>query len=171
MVISALFGAHLLANDVTLAWDPAPIPNVAGYNLYYGTISGAYAQKIEVGNSTSAIVPNLTEGRTYFFAVTDYNALGAESTPSNEISFTIPFPRPAASFGRSEHSNRSDEEQLDQQRRQRREWPQFLHSATTSGLTPRTTRLLKNMDEIDQRHSLHGGSIEAAAYARLCRGL
>jgi Fibronectin type III domain len=175
LVIPLLSGAHILADNVMLAWDPAPVPNLAGYNLYYGTVSGAYAQKIEIGNSTSVSVPNLSEGWTYFFAVTAYNALGTESPPSNEISFTVPSPTHAASSAQREHhnqnSNRGDEEQLDQQRQQRHQWPRFLHPATSPGLTPRTTRLLNHIDEIDQRHSLHGGSIEAAAYARWCRGL
>ncbi len=165
MVIPSFCGAHILADIVTLAWDPAPVPSLAGYNLYYGTVTGAYAQKIAVGNSISVSVPNLTEGWTYFFAVTAYNALGAESAPSSEISFTVPF----STGGHNKNSNRSDEDQPHRQPQQHHRGSRSPHAATTPGLTPKTTRLLKHGNAIDHRDSLHGASIEAAAYARWCR--
>jgi hypothetical protein len=75
-------------SSVALAWDPDT--NAAGYYLYYGTASRSYAQRIAVGNATTATVPNLSAGQTYFFAVTAYNTTG-ESTPSNEVTYTTPF--------------------------------------------------------------------------------
>jgi len=78
------------APTVTLKWDPNPGSNIAGYRLYYGTSSRAYTQKLDIGNSTTTLVSNLAEGRTYFFAVTAYNA-AAESSPSNEVSYTVPL--------------------------------------------------------------------------------
>ena len=35
-----LLPASALAGEVTLAWDPAADPNVAGYRLYYGYDEG-----------------------------------------------------------------------------------------------------------------------------------
>lgn len=79
----------------TLSWS-APITNtdgtqltdLAGYIIYYGPSSGHYTNSIDVGNSTSYILNNLTTG-TYYFAVTAYNMAGYESTFSNEASKTI----------------------------------------------------------------------------------
>jgi hypothetical protein len=82
--------------SVTLAWDPSPEPNLAGYRLKYGTSSGSYTQTLEIGNTTTATVPNLSEGGTYFFVVTAVNSSSLESIPSNEVSFTIAANQPPA---------------------------------------------------------------------------
>ena len=78
------------AAGVTLAWDPASSPNIAGYRLHSGTTSGVYSQTIELGNATSTLVSNLATGKTYFFVVTAYNTMGVESAPSNEVSYLAP---------------------------------------------------------------------------------
>jgi Fibronectin type III domain len=75
--------------QVTLAWQPSPDPDVAGYNVYCGVTSGAYESKITVTN-TLATIPNLLEGSTYYFAVTAFKAGGVESVPSNEVSYVVP---------------------------------------------------------------------------------
>jgi hypothetical protein len=84
--------------SVTLAWNPDPDPNLAGYRLYCGTGRGVYTQRIEIGKATTTSVSNLAAGRTYFFAVTVYNTAYMESPPSNEVSYTVPAstrtPRP-----------------------------------------------------------------------------
>jgi hypothetical protein len=84
--------------SVTLAWNPDPDPNLAGYRLYCGTRRGVYTQRIEIGKATTTSVSNLAVGRTYFFAVTVYNTAYMESPPSNEVSYTVPAsthtPRP-----------------------------------------------------------------------------
>lgn len=77
---------------VTLAWDPSPGPDIAGYKIYYGTASGDYSQVITVGNTTNATVSGLVEGSTYYFAATAYNSFDLESEPCEEISYTVPTP-------------------------------------------------------------------------------
>ncbi|HEY5743597.1 MAG TPA: PA14 domain-containing protein [Terrimicrobiaceae bacterium] len=74
--------------SATLAWNASSGGNVSGYKVYYGTTSGSRGQSLEVGNVTSAIVPNLNPATRYFFSVTTYNAGGLESVPSNEVSHT-----------------------------------------------------------------------------------
>lgn len=76
----------LAASSVTLAWDPPSRADIAGYRVYYGTASGSYPQIINVGNTTTATVSNLAPGQTYYFVVTDYDSLGLESVPSNQVS-------------------------------------------------------------------------------------
>lgn len=82
--------------SVTLAWNPDPDPNLAGYRLYCGTRRGVYTQRIEVGKTTTTSVSNLVAGRTYFFAVTVYNTAYMESPPSNEVSYRVPASTAAA---------------------------------------------------------------------------
>jgi len=75
----------LFAKSISFAWNPGPSNLVSGYILYYGTYSGNYSQSINVGLTTSATVSDLSEGETYFFVVTAYNASGTQSLPSNQV--------------------------------------------------------------------------------------
>ncbi len=92
LIILVCSAFEVEAAGVTLAWDPASSPNIAGYRLHSGTTSGVYSQTIELGNATSTLVSNLVTGKTYFFVVTAYNTMGVESTPSNEVSYLAPSP-------------------------------------------------------------------------------
>jgi hypothetical protein len=74
--------------QIRLGWDPNPEPDVAGYRLYYGTASGTYTHRINVGNATTYTAHGLSYGATYYFAVTAYNQSG-ESGYSNEVSGMI----------------------------------------------------------------------------------
>ena len=83
--LNALRAAH-----VTLAWDANPEPDVAGYRVYYSTVSGSYANVIEVGSALSAELSDLQAGTTYYFAVTAYNTADLESPHSDELSYSVP---------------------------------------------------------------------------------
>ncbi|MEW6001773.1 MAG: PKD domain-containing protein [Nitrospirota bacterium] len=94
-IVSILYSSTLLADDVTLFWDPpttnedgTPLTDLSGYKIYYGTGSGNYSNVVNVGNVTSYTVLNLTGGVTYYFAATAYNIYGNESKYSNEVSKT-----------------------------------------------------------------------------------
>jgi hypothetical protein len=73
-----------LPHDVNLAWDPSPATSLAGYRLYSGAASRHYSSRVDVGNQTTYTLTGLGEG-PYYFAVTAYDALGAESGYSNEV--------------------------------------------------------------------------------------
>jgi hypothetical protein len=77
------------SQSVTLAWDPNPETDIAGYRVKYGTAPGSYVQSIDIGNTTTATIPNLAEGSTYYFVVTARNTSASESAPSNEVSITV----------------------------------------------------------------------------------
>jgi hypothetical protein len=81
---------HVHGASVTLAWDPNPEGNLAGYKVYYGTASGSYSVKVDVGNWTSLTISYLEAGRTYYFAATAYDAAGEESGKSNELRYDTP---------------------------------------------------------------------------------
>ena len=94
-VLGVLLGASFLilfsltslrASSVNLTWDPSTDSNVVGYNVYYGTASHSYQTLIPVGNHVSAAVSGLSDGTTYYFAVTAIDAFGVESDFSTEIS-------------------------------------------------------------------------------------
>jgi len=89
LLVSFTFSAMAL-QSITLTWDPSPDADVIGYNIYFGTQSGNYTNKVSAGNSTTVTISNLVEGVTYYFAATAYNTSGLESDPSNEISYTVP---------------------------------------------------------------------------------
>ena len=84
------------AADASLSWtaptthtDGTPLTDLAGYKVHIGSASRQYDQKLDVGKATNYTVSNLTDGGTYYFAVTAYNTSGVESTYSNEASKTF----------------------------------------------------------------------------------
>ncbi len=85
-------GAQGAVGEVTLEWDPNPEPEVSGYRLHIGPGAGTYNQTRDAGNQTNITVGELVAGETYYFVVTAYDAAGNESLPSNEVSFTAPWP-------------------------------------------------------------------------------
>ncbi len=72
--------------DATLSWHQNTEPDLAGYQLYYGELSGNYTASIYVGNQTSHTISGLGEGKTYYFSVTALDAFGNESGFSGEVS-------------------------------------------------------------------------------------
>lgn len=98
ILMTLAFVVKMLA--VTLAWDASPDANVNGYAIYYGTNSGNWTTRVDVGNVTNCTI-TLPVGSnvTYFFVATAYTPEGVESLPSNEVSYmppdTPPY-RPAA---------------------------------------------------------------------------
>jgi chitodextrinase len=89
IAICLLTPALSSAAQVTLAWDANTDPNITGYKLYYGTSSRSYQFSVDVGKLTNYVVTGLQQGVTYYFAATDYNVSGYESSFSNEVSTAI----------------------------------------------------------------------------------
>jgi len=77
------------AQTVTLAWDPSPDPGIASYRVHYGTASGVYGQTTNAGAATALTVSGLSEGATYFFAVTAVGTNQLESDFSNEVNYRV----------------------------------------------------------------------------------
>jgi fibronectin type III domain protein len=65
--------------SVTLAWKPSISPNVVGYDVYFGGLSGIYTNEISIGNVTNVSIPNLLGGATYYFVVTAVNSSGIKA--------------------------------------------------------------------------------------------
>lgn len=93
------------AARVTLAWDPNPEPDIAGYHLYYRESGASYSvdrcvtvtndlsitNVVGLTNEVRGTVPGLMEGHTYFFVVTAFSVALLESDYSDEVVYTIPF--------------------------------------------------------------------------------
>ena len=72
-------------NAIGLAWIASSTPGVVGYQIFYGTVSGAMTNSITVGNVTSANVSGLVSGQTYFLTIIALTATG-QSVASDTIS-------------------------------------------------------------------------------------
>lgn len=95
-VLSAMFLTSVAQSaSVVLAWDASRDAIVVGYTVRYGTSSETYSDFLVVGPDTSATVSGLTEGATYFFAVSAYTLTGLESDPSAEVEYTVPYGGPS----------------------------------------------------------------------------
>ncbi|MEZ4484820.1 MAG: fibronectin type III domain-containing protein [Syntrophotaleaceae bacterium] len=93
----------LLAQNISLDWDPSDSEDVAGYKIYYKAnstelpLDGIEALEgpspIDVGNVTSFTLTEMPEGSVYYFRATAYDSAGNESTLSNlAASAWIPAP-------------------------------------------------------------------------------
>jgi hypothetical protein len=92
--IPALSAIISPGQGVTLAWNRSTDPTVAGYNVYYGEVSGALTNEISAGSSTTATISGLIVGTTYYIAATTYTFRGVESALSSEVVYTVPTPLP-----------------------------------------------------------------------------
>ncbi|MFQ5605203.1 MAG: Ig-like domain-containing protein [bacterium] len=89
LFISVMASSMAFAGSATVTWDANTESDLAGYKIYYGTVSQNYSQIIDVGNLTSHQISNLQGGQTYYFAVKAYDVAGNESAFSNEVSAFI----------------------------------------------------------------------------------
>ena len=80
-----------------LAWNKVPEPDIAGYTLYFGRVSGLYTGQCEGrGNANTVVLPG---PGTWYFAVTAFDGWGIESAVSAEISApAIPVIPPRSVF-------------------------------------------------------------------------
>jgi hypothetical protein len=85
---------HVHAARVSLSWtapttnqNGTPLTDLKGFKVYYGFASGSYSVTIDVGLNTNAVLSDLQDGRTYYFAVTAYDTSGNHSL-FTEVPFT-----------------------------------------------------------------------------------
>jgi len=85
IILSLIFFTPAGADHLDLAWNANTEPDLAGYQVYYGTASWEYGDPIDVGNTTTCRLDSLLEGVMYFIAVTAYDVYGNESEFSDEV--------------------------------------------------------------------------------------
>ncbi len=81
----------------TLSWTPptrntdgSTLTNLSGYRIYYGTNASALTRTVNVNSAglASYVVTDLSPA-TYYFAITAFNASGAESARSRVVSKVV----------------------------------------------------------------------------------
>jgi Fibronectin type III domain/Putative Ig domain len=82
--------ASLSWTEPTENTNGAPLTDLAGYHIYYGTTSGQWTSTITVlvATQTSYVVSGLAPG-TYYFAIVAFNTAGEDGPLSNVASKTI----------------------------------------------------------------------------------
>jgi len=83
LLLSLVLAQYALAAQIRLAWNANMESDLGGYKVYYGTITKAYTLPIDAGNVTTFNLTGLTQGQTYYIAVTAYD------TSYNESGFSI----------------------------------------------------------------------------------
>ena len=91
-ILAAFAAGPLLApcsGQVTMGWNPSPSSGVAGYNLCWGTSSGAYTStNIYPSTQTNATITNLAIGGVFYFAAQSFWSNGTPGPFSNEVRAT-----------------------------------------------------------------------------------
>ena len=70
---------------ITVAWNPNPEPDIAGYVVEYGASPGVYTAEVDVGNQTSYTLSGLIPGATYYIVVRAYTQAGLQGPRSAEV--------------------------------------------------------------------------------------
>ncbi len=85
-------------NVIFLGWQALRSSELAGYNVYYGTVSGRYIQRRSLpATASSLVLRELEPGATYYLAVRAVNKQDQESIFSQEVSVTVGKPETATS--------------------------------------------------------------------------
>jgi len=78
--------------SLNLDWTANSEEDLAGYKVYYGTLSDNYGPPIDVGNIEEYELSGLNEGVIYYIALTAYDGAQNESEKSDEVSKFVSFP-------------------------------------------------------------------------------
>ncbi|MBL7093193.1 Ig-like domain-containing protein, partial [candidate division KSB1 bacterium] len=87
-IFSALT-ADLAADELKVTWNKNTEDDLIGYKVYWGTSSRTYSNNFYVGTDTTYMVPDLSQGNEYFFAVTAIDTANNESAYSDEVSYSL----------------------------------------------------------------------------------
>lgn len=101
LVVFVLLGAaaRLDAATVTIAWDPNAEPDIARYLVGYRTSPTGTETVVNVGLVTTWSLTTANPGTTYYFRVYAENQSGMRSSPSTQVSTTVPTTTPPPTGG------------------------------------------------------------------------
>lgn len=79
-------------HSVALSWTASTSPNISGYNVYRGSVSGGPYTKINstLNSGTTYTDSSVTNGQTYYYVTTAVNSSNEESSYSNQASAAVP---------------------------------------------------------------------------------
>jgi hypothetical protein len=91
---SCLTGGGAVPHYVSLTWNASTSQNVAGYNVYRGTVSGGPYTKVNPSLVTGTVYTDSTvlAGQTYYYVCTTVDTNNNESAYSSPSSTIIPIP-------------------------------------------------------------------------------
>ncbi|MGH9356953.1 MAG: choice-of-anchor D domain-containing protein, partial [Terriglobia bacterium] len=92
--VTSLSATGVNKHSVALTWTTSSSPNVTGYNIYRGTVSGGPYTKLNssVAGGTAYTDTTVQAGQTYFYVTTAVNSQGMESADSNQATAAISAP-------------------------------------------------------------------------------
>jgi len=96
LAILAFLPVSSMAGSATLNWQPNPENDLGGYRVYYGISSRSYGPPLNVNTATTCTLNTLSDGATYYFAVTAYDTSGNESGFSDEVHKSLNAPDTSA---------------------------------------------------------------------------
>ncbi|WP_214629245.1 DUF7594 domain-containing protein [Paenibacillus agaridevorans] len=82
------------SGQISLAWSQAE--GATGYKVKYGTAPGSYTNVVDMGMATNGTVTGLTNGLTYYFAVSAYSTAGESGNSNEESAYMIIMIQPEA---------------------------------------------------------------------------
>jgi ASPM-SPD-2-Hydin domain-containing protein/BACON domain-containing protein len=87
-------GTGTVQHSVSLSWVASTTPNVVGYNIYRGTVSGGPYAVLNASPNVGLTYTDMavTAGQTYYYVVTAVDSSGNESVVSNQAAVTVPTP-------------------------------------------------------------------------------
>jgi hypothetical protein len=92
--IILLIPLNIQAAEIALGWTRPDDSRIAGYKIYYGEQGTNFLSQAEViidsAGTTSCNISDLSEGQTYEFAATSFDANGYESNFCETISYRVP---------------------------------------------------------------------------------
>jgi hypothetical protein len=80
------------------AWLPSLHPDLAGYKLFWGTVSRTYTDSVTLGRVTSHLISGLQNGTRYYATISAFDSLGHEGGRAPEQS-AVPGAIPLAPSG------------------------------------------------------------------------
>jgi hypothetical protein len=81
-------------HTVSLSWKASTSPNISGYNVYRGTVSGGPYTRLNgsLDAGTNYADKSVISGMTYFYVTTAVNSSGGESSYSSQVAAVVPMP-------------------------------------------------------------------------------
>ena len=77
--------------SVSLNWDPSSSPDITGYNIYRGTVSGGpYTQIAGHVTSTAYTDTTVADNQTYYYVTTAVNSSNMQSGYSDQVIVNVP---------------------------------------------------------------------------------
>ncbi len=87
LFLLSCFSHDVSAAQVQVVWN-SDVNQVAGYKVYYGLSTGDYTTTLDVGNTTTSSLQNLSSPN-YYIAVTAYDSSGNQSGFSPELAIDL----------------------------------------------------------------------------------